>query len=219
MPIKREIVYPVFLECLEYTDDIFWKSIFEDLAYGKAPHGTYINKGFLCCSYKGKEFSYKLERKDPEILWNELYQILTDKIGIFSQKEKKDQKLAFSEMQKLLKSENSNSRRKNSKDMLFQKYAIEMKREHNLSIKQTKYLLSIISICLLFKTITTKDIIIEDEKIISINGIDIENGEVILKKPFCNGDNIIKEQPEKPLNLMNKNWELYLDEIKSKYKI
>ena len=47
MPIKKEIVYPVFLECCEFSVDSFWENIFEDLAYGKTPYGTYINKNFL----------------------------------------------------------------------------------------------------------------------------------------------------------------------------
>jgi hypothetical protein len=220
MPVKREIVYPVFLECLEYTDDMFWKSIFEDLAYGKAPHGTYISKGFLCCSYKGKEFSYKLERKDPEILWKEIYSILTDKIGIFSQKERNKQKTAFSEMQKSTKNDTTNSRKKNTKDMLYEKYVLRMKKEHNLTIKQAKYLLAVIGICMLFKTISSKDIVMKDDKIESINGIQIENGEIILKKPLCSiSENYTKEQTEKQLNFISKNWTVYLDEIKSKYKI
>ena len=88
MPIKREIIYPIFLECCQFADNIFWETIFEDLAYGKAPSGTYISKDFLNCSYKNKEFSYKIERKDPEIIYNDIYKLLTEKLGILSQKEK-----------------------------------------------------------------------------------------------------------------------------------
>ena len=47
MTIKKEIVYPIFLECFQYITDKFWLNIFEDLAYGKAPYGTYISKGSL----------------------------------------------------------------------------------------------------------------------------------------------------------------------------
>jgi hypothetical protein len=50
MPAKREIAYPVFLEACQYTEDAYWENIFEELAYGKAPYGTYISKDFLCCS-------------------------------------------------------------------------------------------------------------------------------------------------------------------------
>ena len=91
MPIKKEIVYPVFLECCEFATDSFWDNVFEDLAYGKTPYGTYINKNFLCCSYKNKEFSYKIERKEPIELYTDIYDLLTKKLGIMSHKEKIDQ--------------------------------------------------------------------------------------------------------------------------------
>ena len=67
MPIKKDIIYPIFLECCEYTKDEFWRSIFEDLAYGITPQGTFISKGSLCCSYKRKQFSYTIQRKEPQI--------------------------------------------------------------------------------------------------------------------------------------------------------
>ena len=60
----KKLVYPIFLNCCQYTDDIFWEDIFADLAFGKPPLGTYISKDFLCCSLKQKEFNYKIENKD-----------------------------------------------------------------------------------------------------------------------------------------------------------
>ena len=66
-----------------------WKYIFEDLAYGRTPYGTYITKDFLCCNYKGKEFSYKIDTtKTGEQLYNELYNILFNKFGLLSIEDK-----------------------------------------------------------------------------------------------------------------------------------
>ena len=53
------------MECSQFITDKFWENIFEDLAYGKSPYGTYISKGSLTCKYKDKEFIYKIEKKDP----------------------------------------------------------------------------------------------------------------------------------------------------------
>lgn len=161
MPKKHEIIYPVFLECCQYAEDTFWESIFEDLAYSRTPYGTYISKGFLACSYKGKEFSYKIERKDPEILYNDIIKLLTEKLGILSQKEKIKKRLVFDQFEKSIKQsrqEWASIRKKNVKDTLYEKYVIEMKRKHSLSIKQCKYLLSMIMISIMFKSITSKDI-------------------------------------------------------------
>ena len=84
----KKIVYPIFLECCQYTNSIFWENIFENLAYGKAPYGSYISENFLCCSYKQKEFNYKIEKKDSETVYKEVFSLLTNSLGIFSQQEK-----------------------------------------------------------------------------------------------------------------------------------
>jgi len=213
MPVKREIVYPVFLECCQYADDIFWENVFEDLAYGKPPYGTYISKGFLCCSFKNKEFSYKIERKDCKILYDDIYNLLTEKLGILSHKEKAQKKLDFHELEKNIKQSRQewcNIRRKNIKDIMYEKYVIDMKRKHSLSIKTCKYLLSVILLSIMFKTITAKDIVFKDDKIQSIEGIDFLKGKVILKRPLCSLEEIIQEQEESSSKLFSENWEKYL---------
>ena len=68
--MKKELLYPIFLECCQYTSDIFWENIFEDLAYGKTPYGTYVSKNFLICNNKKKNFSYKITFNDPKTLPN-----------------------------------------------------------------------------------------------------------------------------------------------------
>jgi hypothetical protein len=188
MPLKREIQWPYFLECTQFCDDIFWENIFEELAYGKAPFGTYISKGFLTCSYKGKEFSYKIQRKEPEVLYNDIYKLLTEKIGILSHKEKAQKKLVFHELERTIKESRhdwASIRRKNIKDTLYEKYVIDMKLKYSLSPKQCKYLLSAILISIMFKTITTKDIEYKDDKIQNIEGLEFSKGKIILKRPLC----------------------------------
>ena len=81
----KEIIYPHFLHCCQETEDLYWKYIFEDLSYGRAPYGVYFTKGFMCCGFKGKEFSYRV---DPNIpvpqLFREVKTILKGKLGIQS---------------------------------------------------------------------------------------------------------------------------------------
>ena len=40
---KNDMIYPIFIDCMRYTDDIFWKNTFEELSYGKCPYGIYIS--------------------------------------------------------------------------------------------------------------------------------------------------------------------------------
>ena len=73
---------------------------FEDLAYGRTPYGTYIVKNFICCNYKGKEFSYKIdEEKSGEELYEELYSILYNKFGLLSFEDKQNLRTKFEQTQ------------------------------------------------------------------------------------------------------------------------
>jgi len=217
MPIHKEIIYPVFFECCEFATDNFWKNIFEDLAYGKTPYGTYINKDFLCCSYKNKEFSYKIERKDSKIIYDDIYNLLTNKLGILSRKEKVKKLVAFHKTETRIKEfrqEWGNIRKKNIKDLLVEKYVIDMKNKHNLTIKQTKYLLSVLFMAIVFKVITSKDIDYSDGKIKNIDGIEFSKKKIILKRNIYTTEVNISPEIFTDKQLMSDNWEKYLKELR-----
>jgi hypothetical protein len=187
--IKKEIVYPFFLECIQFAEDTFWENIFEDLLYGIAPYGTYISKHFLVCNYKNKEFSYKLEKgPSPKKTYTDIYTLLVEKLGLISEKEKTKKRMSFYKSD----SENNNSKneqwidikKKNIKDMLIEHYVIEMKKTHNLSLSTAKKLLSFIFFGLSFKSIAPKDIVFQNGKIMSIKDIDFINNELIINKKY-----------------------------------
>ena len=218
MPIKKEIVYPIFLECCELIEDTFWKNVFEDLAYGKCPYGSYISKDFFCCNYKNKEFSYKIEKKDTNVLYNDIYDLLVKKLGLLSHKDKIKKKVDFVTLENSIKEYRknwSNIRKKNIKDLLIENYVISMKNKYSLTIKQARNLLSLIFIGMVFKVITVKDIIYEDGIISNIDGISFKNNEVILERDVydfqINSSNsfIILEK-----KMMSDTWEKYLDSLK-----
>jgi len=217
MTNKKDIIYPIFLECSQFITDKFWDNIFEDLAYGKAPYGTYISKGSLTCKYKDKEFIYKIEKKDPEILYNEVYVLLTKKLGLLSHQDKINKKIDFQNIEDEIKEgrKNWNSiRKKNIKDLLIENYVITMKNKYLLTIKQAKYLLSIIFIGMIFKIISVKDIEYRDGIITKIEGINFKKKEIILEKDIYdvkyNVSNILIDDK----NLMSFNWEKYLEALK-----
>ena len=185
MPIKKEIIYPIFLECCEFIEDSFWKNIFEDLSYGKCPYGTYISKDFFCCNYKNKEFSYKIEKKDTQQLYNDIYTLLVKKLGLLSHKDKIKKKVDFNNIENEIKEYRkswSNIRKKNIKDLLIESYIIDMKNKHCLTIKQSRTLLSLIFIGMVFKVITVKDIVYENGCIKNIEGISFKKKQIILER-------------------------------------
>lgn len=217
MPIKKDIVYPIFIECLQFTEDIFWENIFEDLAYGKTPYGTYISKDFLCCKYKKKDFSYKIERKEPKILYEEVYNLLANKLGLLSSEEKIKKKKLFHELETNLRQSGKNwidIKKKNVKETLIELYVTKMKNKYSLTLVQSRYLMSIIFIAIVFKVITNKDIEYENGVIHSIKGIDFVKKQIIIEKELYKLETSFAPDIVLDKKLMADSWEKYLKDLK-----
>jgi hypothetical protein len=219
MPVKKDIIYPIFLECCEYTEDIFWENVFEALSYGTCPYGTYISKDFLCCSYKNKEFSYKIERKSPRELYNEVYTLLTKKLGILSQQEKVKKRSDFYLAENRIKDSRqdwSTIRKKNIKDLLIERYVIDMKKKHSLTPTQSKYLLSVIFICLTFKVVTSRDIEYDNGRIQTIDGIEFDDNKIFIKRDIYDIDVEFSHESLSDKKIMSENWEIFLDKLRTR---
>lgn len=213
MKFRLELVYPFFIKCCQYTDDIFWQFIFEDLAYGKSPYGTYITKNFLCCNYKNKEFSYKINsKKDPQIIYEDIYNLLKNKFGLLSEKDKKSKRDLFNntnqDASKKITINWKNIKKKNIKNIIIENYVIEKKKQHNLSYYKSIYLLSIIIIGLIFKNITTNNIEFNNGEITNINNIYVSNKKINIQNMSYNTTKlkpqIIIEKKKNMYNIWNK---------------
>ena len=171
---KHELIYPKFIECIKYTNDIFWKSMFEDLAYGKCPYGIYIHNDFICCNYKDKKFSYKINMNtSSEIIYNEITDIFKNRFGLLSKTDKLDKIRLLNKYQENLSnnlnSEWSNIKKKNIKKILLEKFIIDKCKNYSLSKVQSKELYNNIMLGIFFKTINKNHIIYKDRKIIDIS--------------------------------------------------
>ena len=213
-----ELVYPFFIECCKYTDDIFWKFVFEDLAYGKTPYGIYLTKNFLCCNYKGKQFSYKIDsKKNKKILFEEIYNILHKKFGLLSKDDKIKRKQLFENTEAQIQDNNKNwnkIRKKSIKQNIIEKYAIDMKCKYNLSNIQMKKLFSIIIIGMIFKTITINNIYYSNGEIHNINGISFCQNEISIAPDIYNLNSVTSPEIIINENNISDQWEKYLKTIK-----
>ena len=218
MPIKKEIIYPIFLECSTFAEDPIMKNIFDDLAYGITPYGTYISKNFFCCNYKDKEFSYKIDSTiNSQILYNEIHNLITKNLNILSVKDKNKKRLDFNQIEQELKDTHKtwlSIKKKNIKDILIEKYIIDMKNKFSLSIKQCKLLLSSISIAIILKIINSKDITYENDKITKIEGIDFETGKVIIKKNIYSINTSFAPEIIFDKKNISDNWEKHIWQLK-----
>jgi len=218
MPIKKEIIYPIFLECCPHAKNSFWENIFEDLAYGKTPYGTYISKDFLCCSYRKKDFSYKIERKKSIQVHNDIYRLLTVKLGLFSPQEKIQHKKDFENLESTMRYSRddwSSIRKKNVKELLVELFVARMKNKYSLTLKKSRYLLSVIFMAMVFKVITSDDIDYSEGKINNIEGIKFRKNKIIIECDLydldpVSGPRIVFEKKSK----MSDNWVKYLKELR-----
>lgn len=213
----KDIVYPIFLECCSFCEDLFWENIFEKLAYGEAPTGSYINKGYICCTYKDREFNYKIVRKDPKVIYDELYHIFTTKLSILSMREKFKKKIEFQLLETQIKESRTNwfdIKRKNIKKLLIEQYIIHLKNKHSLSMKTTHHLLSLIMLSIIFKVITSKDIIYDNNKIVDIKGISIVDNNITFDKDiFEIIDDSSGQKATKNVRYLSEHWDKYLKKV------
>jgi hypothetical protein len=181
MTIKKEILYPQLLECIPFTNDVYWKQIFEDMAYGITPYGVYIHKGFLCCNFKNKEFSYKIDSKEPSIMYSDIHTLLR-KVGLYSINDKLHMMQTINKMESdMLESHMSkwnNIKKRTIRDFIIENYVIDMKKQHGLSDEETKKLYNLIQVGLIFKTVNAKTIQYKNGKIEDTTIFTFQDGKV-----------------------------------------
>ena len=180
---KNEIIYPVFLDCIKYTDDIFWQNILEELSYGRCPYGIYINNNYICCNYKDKKFSYNIisNMNDSQKLYTDVYNILKYTFGLLSKKDKLLHNNLFlkkqNDMDVMLNQPWCNIKKNNIKILLLEKFIIQKSNHYNLTLSQQKRLYNDIILGLLFKTINKSHIIYNNLEIKEIKHLSFKQGD------------------------------------------
>ena len=167
--MSRELQYPHFLECTEFTEDEFWKNLFEDLSFAETPNGCFISKGHLQSTIKGREFIYKIKADDdPFIVYSTLTDIFTKKLKISSPTDVELSKVGLSSEE----CETWTSiKKKTIKDIIITNFVIDMSKQYNISVKKTKVLMDMITLFMSLKIISNTDIEYSNGKILSIIGL------------------------------------------------
>ena len=97
---------------------------------------------------------------------------------------------------------------------MIERYVLDVKKRFSLSIKQAKYLLSIIFLAFTFKIFNPIDVQVKNGKIETIQGLEFEQCKIILKKNIYNIQ--VNVSPEIFLNtkLMSDEWEKFILALK-----
>jgi len=196
------ILFPLFLKCYDITTDIYWINVFEKLAYGKPPFGTYIVDDTLRCSHKNREFIYVIDTtKDINIIFKEMTELLETKLDMKStyQNEFKDTVVSWSDV-----------RKKSQKEMYIQLYVIKLMKKYSMNIIDARELMFKIIIHVTLNYISNNNIIYNDNFIDDITNVSIKNNKVIFDKE--------RETPNnKSTKIINKKlstkWEKHLIKI------
>jgi hypothetical protein len=208
----RKIHYPIFLSCRDCTKDIFWKGVFENLAYGEPPRGVYFKENTLYSVTKKKEFNYSFYDKTAEKIYQDIHTLLSGLYGLKSKGDLLRRRELFEEFQKINSTRRSEDlwskiKRKSLKDNLIQDYVLEMKKKYKLGPEQTKKLFFFVSVGCAFKLFSGNEIVLKGGYIKSIEGIDLSDGIVNILRKF--EEPPIKKENGKTIYLYRL-WENYL---------
>lgn len=214
--MKKNIFYPVFIKCLSFINDPFWRFVYEDMAYGKCPYGLYLQKNYLCCCIKNKEFTYKIEKdKSVDEIYQDTYNLLKQRVGILSEKEKLIQR------EKALKTRNINKKdewinvkKKMIRDTLLENFVLTKSLNNNLSVNISKKVLSLLIIGLMFKTLNSKDIIYKEGYIKDVNGFVFQPNRVLITKNiYLNKNSKLNEEEINNIKNLYNFWPIYVNEL------
>ena len=127
---KNEILFPIFLQASLQTQDSFWIYLFEDLAYGICPFGSFIDKDTVCCKFKGKQFNFKFSDKTPEDIFEQLYELFRTKLNVCSSSDYYTKRLKFNDILENKHAQWKDIKKKNIKDIFIENYVIDMKKTY-----------------------------------------------------------------------------------------
>lgn len=217
-----DIVHPIFLNCCRFTVDKFWENIFEDLAYGVTPYGSYIQNNTI--NYKsraGVTISVIIYHDNPELTYKSVYDMFSNSMNISSPEQRINAQTSF----KIFEDEYATNReiwsdikKKNTKEILIDMFVVRMGKIHNIPIHETRRLRSKISTAILFRTIDSSDIIMKGGEIESINGISFIDKNVIYSFNLIVDDpiNINNTNTDTKTTNMSEIWSKYIEGLKAK---
>ena len=166
---KRELVHPVFMKCKESVENGFWKTLFEEMAYGKYPKQFYITQQQVIHSSIRDAFQYNFSNKTVEEIIHDVQELLTLHTNIISNEDMDVKKLENEKYKKDTWNQWKDVKKKYIRDILLMEYCIGIKNELNLSNVRMQEV---------YQTITNllnkgeiHDIELKDNKIIHIKGV------------------------------------------------
>lgn len=172
---KKKIIYPIFLEFVNHTSDIFWEKKLNTFANGKLPKFFSFNNNKIIFKKNNNIVECELTNDYIEST-NLCIQFFKTYGGIFSKKDE------IKEIEELSSSDNIEYNKINTpktwsqidkkmKEIMMKKFVHDMASEINLNKNDINLLLQTIKLANLSKTFNKNNFIVENEKLVRINGL------------------------------------------------
>ena len=220
MTDPAHLIYPIFLQCTSYCIDKFWINIFNNLAYGITPYGSYIYKDTLTYKTKSdKSFSCIIDTDtEPFALYTNVYDLIHTTMGITSPSQRLDMSNEFETADDRDRTDWATIKKKNVKDMLIDLYALKVMNDHGRSMEDTRHLRGFICTAMAFKAITSTDITMMNGRIDSIKGIDFDDTGVLthITDIYINDNEDVQSTRGGKRTSMSLNWLKYLEGLDSR---
>jgi hypothetical protein len=226
MENSRKKLYPIFLQCSEYTLEPYWKQIFEDCYKGKFPKGCSINnqrnifyiKNNTDNSRNNKNYITYYLNKTPEETFKELKKLFQENLNLKSFQDKKDLQDEIDDIcQDIQKTYNGNwqsIKRKKLKEYIIRKFILHLKEVYMLNDKETTQVSQLIKLGFLFNWINNKYVIYENQNITDIKTLHFDNEE---RTFFFNEISAQSKREYKPkINKLSFLWQKHNDIINSR---
>lgn len=171
---KKELLHPIFLECRDKTDNEFWKSLYEDMAYGKYPKQIYINQNQqINSTNRSNSFQYDFRDKTVDEMVLEIQELLLMHTNLISNDEINIKKTSNIQYKKDTWTNWKDIKKKYIRDIILMDYCLEIKRLLSFTSNETIYLYERLSNLILHGQLST--IHLDNNKIVSIDGVDIRH--------------------------------------------
>lgn len=178
---EKNIIYPKFLGCQNYTLDDYWNDVFMGCSCNKFPRGTRYNEkeNTLTVRVPLVQGKYKTENiqlpEDSKELYECMIDIFKEKMGMYSPLDlhiKREELEDIQDQYKIdLDCEWKKLKPRSVKDTLIMSYGTSLKNKYQLSSKETKNLISVINLGFQFKKLTSDDIDYREREIKNIKGL------------------------------------------------
>jgi Holliday junction resolvase RusA-like endonuclease len=179
---RRTAQHHIFEECAKYTSDVFWKDVLISCSRNKFPSGFMYKDGFL--AHKGKKAGKIYLSADPKEALVEIITFFQEKNQIYSNKDKEKEEEELLQEQviiKEIKSWDQLKKKKKQLDIVLAQFILDVCKKYGKETRRDKdNLVTLINIAILQGYLTNETVVIEDNQIVDIVGLEIKNGDFYL---------------------------------------